>query len=234
MVNFYSNWEKSLNSNIDDDSFYYAFLNNKDEVKNVTNTGNSMELIQMLSVLEKVDFNKMLELAADIGESQTITPFEIPCYSNFDNGMYRLNEILEFAPGGLTYMEIGYQLVQSHSKGAREKYGENHSKLAAMASLVSIERKGKIIVTNTALGSYFSSFSIIKKDRIIKLLLLQNQFIQYYLAELKNNQFKYRNTVVCLSDSTAARRRNNVRVLLRFLLQGTNFEQNFNSIDWQV
>ena len=124
--------------------------------------------------------------------------------------------------------------MESETQLARMKYGENHSKLAEVMSLVEIRPTRPAIVKNTALGKYLAYIPIQDKENVLKKLLLRNVVIQRIIRDAMQNQASYKNIAVNLKKSTAYRRRTSIKYLIEFILQGTSFEYLVSQIDWQV
>ncbi len=156
-----------------------------------------------------------------------------PSKTSFGAATNRLPEILEFSPEGLSFAEIGYQLVKSPNDSAGTKYGENHAKLAEMLDLVKIHNRPSK-VKSTKLGKYLLGFKPEEKVELLKRLLLRQFLIKKLIHDAGEGNVEYISEVRLLSKSTAARRGRNVRMLLDYILEGTDDEARIQRIDWDV
>lgn len=116
-----------------------------------------------------------------------------------------------------------------HSKleGACKKYGENHSKLAAELSFVTLTKNGSFYVKNTALGSFTISLTKECKYELIKRLALRNKFIKNIICKAKNGIIYYSSLASkVLSESTVNRRKSNVKFLTMLILENEHIKNN--------
>ena len=124
--------------------------------------------------------------------------------------------------------------MNSVKPGARVKYGENHSKLAAMMSLVTISSNRPAIVRATRWGTYLTRYDWRSKEEVLRKLLLRDLCVKTVVKSALIGPTTYRDVVKVLSTSTAIRRRTNVRCLVEFVLSGTDREEVLSRIDWEV
>ena len=120
---------------IEDNAAIISFLTGSESALAPLYNGTEQELEQVFTVLDSIPIEHFFDVIETLELERELVPADVPCFSNFENGASRLNELLEFEPDGLTFSDAGYQLMNSVKPGARVKYGENHSKLAAMMSL---------------------------------------------------------------------------------------------------
>lgn len=143
----------------------------------------------------------------------TITAKMIPQFSDFNDGVYRVVEILEKeGDRGLTFDEIGWFLQRQHKKkGAHKKYGENHTKLSELLGLIKIDNSTPMKSFLTDLGRTFYCADKKEKESMLREQLLNMAMVQDILKvfndsfDLKKYLMKY------LSEKTAKRRRPNVK-----------------------
>lgn len=233
-MNDYSNWKDRATFN-DEKSYIEALILNCAPFNSIILSGDDEELACLCSIIRNTRFDLFYYVAKSIQEEFVPSPADIPCFSTFDNGAYRLNELLLFESKGLHFSQIGYKMVKSDKDTARIKYGENHAKLARMMSTVTITDSKPFTVKNTALGSYLTKMGAESRESILRITLLQDKFVRYFIQQLQNDAFvKYRTIVSCLSDSTAYRRKTSVKQLMEFLLKGSTVESELDRIDWTV
>jgi hypothetical protein len=231
-MNFYTVWHDAMILGINDNSIIYDFLNKTEISKSTLEIGEVQDQTNVYATLGMVPLEHLFEIVATIDSDMAFTPADIPCFSTFENGANRMTELLEFAPDGLSFSEIGYQLIKASHIGAQTKYGENHAKLAQMMSLVSITNTRPAIVNSTPWGRFLLKYTLEDKCDVLKKLLLRNAFIQKLIAEAFNGFVSYRNISQCLSDSTSYRRRTSVKILVEYILKDTNKELCLNNIEW--
>lgn len=234
-MNFYSVWSDVIDLGVDDTEFIRSFLSCLQSSLTPLNEGTQEDLLEVIEALNKVSVNRIVECIAEADIASKLETADISCFSNFKNGAIRLNELLEFAPNGLTYSEIGQQLINAPTQTAQIKYGENHAKLAASMSLVTIDdthRPG--IVKATALGHFLTGYSMEAKSEIFRKLFMRNPCVKYILFHAKNGGACYHDVVKTLSDSTAYRRRTSVRHIMEFILNTPESRYLLNEIDWEM
>ena len=228
-MNVFETWQETLykyNNHI------AQFLVGDEEYKAILVNGTKKEIEQVISILLDIPFNRFIEELKTLYIEPSFVPSEIVQFSNYENAVIRLPEILDFPPYKLCFDEIGKLLHNSKSEGACKKYGENHAKLAACLDLVTIERHGSCVVKNTALGKYLTSIPMKDKKELFRRLFLRDRFIQFIVQKALSGQVKYVDTVKCLSLTTANRRRSNVKCVLEEILKNTDYEYVLDNIIW--
>lgn len=216
-MSFYSTWYDVRALGIDDSAFIKSFLERSNVSLSVLSDGSDQEIATAMQVLVALPEKEIIRVISG-GDEIHLLPADVPCFSTFLNGAVRLNELLEFAPEGLTYAEIGYQLVGAANQLAQIKYGENHAKLAAMMSLVTISDHRPANIRATALGHYLVAMPYEEKSVVLKKLTLRDPCIQAIVRAATTGEANYRKVVENLSDSTAYRRRTSVRCAVEFAL----------------
>ena len=229
---FYAEWITKKNTRYEFD-FIVKFLAADEETIGVFHEGTQAELGTAISVITSVPMTVFVQCIDQMDFSSDVESIDVPQFSSFDAATNRLPEILEFAPEGLVFKEIGYQLVKSPNDSAGTKYGENHAKLAEMLDLVEIHSRPSK-VTSTKLGKYLLGFQPEEKKELLKRLLIRQYIIRKLIYEAGKGSVEYMNEVLSLSKSTAARRGRNVKMLLDYILIGTGEEARINRIDWSV
>lgn len=234
-MNFYRTWNETISLNVDDTAFLSSFLDSSVPSLDILHNGSDEDISYFFDVMVKVTHLRMVDYIASANLDDSLNASVIPCFSTFDNGAVRLNELLEFAPSGLTYAEIGYQLTSTPNQLAQIKYGENHAKLAEKMSLVLIKSVPRpAMVTTTALGHYLTKFKIEDKFIFLQKLLLRDRCVQKIVHDAANGTAKYREIVETLSSSTAYRRRTSVKSVVEFALNCDETRALLEKIDWEM
>ena len=234
MGKFYENWYEKRKNGTDDSDCLISFIRGTSDSLQPLFEGNDTELTTVFSVLKQVPIEDFLAVVQREEIERELTPADVPCFSTLENGASRLNELLEFEPDGLTFADAGYQLMNSVKPGARVKYGENHSKLAAMMTLVTISSTRPAIVRATRWGTFLTRYDWRSKEGVLRKLLLRDLCVKTIVKDALIGSTSYRNAVKVLSTSTAIRRRTNVKCLIEFVLSGTDREEVLSRIDWEV
>ena len=234
MGKFYENWCEKRKNGTDDSDCLISFIRGTTESVQPLLEGSDTELATAFSVLKQIPIGDFLSVVQQEEIPRELIPADVPCFSTLENGASRLNELLEFEPDGLTFADAGYQLMNSVKPGARVKYGENHSKLAAMLSLVTISSNRPAIVRATRWGTYLTRYDWRSKEEVLRKLLLRDLCVKTVVKSALIGPTTYRDVVKVLSTSTAIRRRTNVRCLVEFVLSGTDREEVLSRIDWEV
>lgn len=230
-MNFYELWDFARCKEMNESSFLIDFMRKTDFSDEIFLNGTHDELLLAISILLSTSIDSFIELVD--GEYTDLTPDSIVQFSTFEHALFSINKLIHFHDGGMSFSELGKEIMNSKQEGACKKYGENHSKLAAVMSLVKLERDGSFIVNNTSLGDF--SISMEKEDKIAlaKRLLLRNSFILRIISDAKNGNCDYMELAShYLSESTALRRKGNVRFLVNLILEGTDYQYLLKNIVW--
>ena len=232
-MSFYSTWYDVRALGIDDSAFIKSFVERSNVSLSVLSDGSDQEIATAMQVLVALPEKEIIRVISG-GDEIHLLPADVPCFSTFLNGAVRLNELLEFAPEGLTYAEIGCQLVGAANQLAQIKYGENHAKLAAMMSLVTISDHRPANIRATALGHYLVTMPYEEKAVVLKKLILRDPCIQAIVRAATTGEAHYRKVVENLSDSTAYRRRTSVRCAVEFALDLPEIRDLLDRIVWDL
>lgn len=73
-----------------------------------------------------------------------------------------------------------------------------------------------------------------KEKGALHKMLLRDICVKTMVKAAPAGPVRYRTIVSCLSDSTAGRRKSNVKFLINFVLSGTEYEDILIKIDWTV
>ena len=232
-MDFYTSWEESKLKGLDDSHYIRSFLSATPDSLSPLVSGEVNQVEMAYHILSLIPIEHFFAVLKSVEIERQIQPQDVPCFSSFENGAARLNELLEFETDGLSFPDAGYQLINATSEGARTKYGENHSKLASMMSLVSITYHHRALIKPTSFGSYLTRFEMADKKSALQKLLLRDVCVKTIVRAALNGQVRYRDAVSNLSTSTAYRRRTNVRFLIEYVLGGTECEDALSRIDWE-
>ena len=234
MSNFYAEWYEKRNTGVSDLDYILSFIHSDEKTLHPLLIGNDTELSTAFDALSLVPIEEILNVIKTEPITGTLTPADVPCFSTFEMGAHRLNELLVFEPEGLSFSDAGYQLMNSIQDGARKKYGENHSKLATIMSLVRVSYAHRTaLVTPTAWGQYLTKYELDQKRDILQKLLLRDLCVRTIVKEALDGPANYRNIVAFLARSTAVRRRSNVKYLVEYALTGTDYEYVLARINWE-
>lgn len=181
------------------------------------------EISTLISKSEKKIKYKFTDRANDLshtGYSGEISTDTIPQFSNFEDGAYRVVEILTRESNrGLTFDELG-QYLQGSGKNivAYKKYGENHAKLAELLDFVTITHTKPRKVILTKLGRFFNKSDSLKKIEILKSQIYRMAIIKDIIIKHTNESFDFMEYLnMYLAKTTAKRRAPNIRTLFGFL-----------------
>ena len=161
-----------------------------------------------------------------------IKPNDIPQFSKFDD-IYMVIRVISDSPEkNLNWEKIGYYLCPKEaSSAAKTKYGENHYKLAVQLGLA---YPGKNIRLTPLGNEIYSIKDEDVRNKIVARLVLRIPIIQVALLNAENKRI---NMFDCLkkylSESTAVRRRPNVKTLLA-LLDSITTNDNMRNVFWNI
>lgn len=233
-MTFYTTWSDVRTLGVDDEAFFKSFLQYSAASLKQLYEGNHDELAFATHFLENIPIERFVETIIRMEVSDKLQTTNIPCFSSFLHGAVRLNELLEFAPNGLSYTNIGHQIMNSTSQKAQIKYGENHAKLAEMMSLVTIDNHKPSVVRSTALGHFLTSIPWLNKVDLLRKLLLRNQCVQLLICQAYSGEGTYRSIAQYLSASTALRRRSNVKCFIELVLEPESLQHLVHRINWDI
>ena len=229
-MNFFGEWEKNL-ENI---KYFHAFLAEKDYVTQILKSGSAMEEEQAFHVLQKIPLERFIDCICRLCPKHDFDKSDVPIFSNFERAAIRVPELLEFSENGLTFDELGYQLMQCKKEAAKKKYGENQGKIAELCGLAEITNQRPRIVTLTSFGKYVIPYSAEEKIPVLKKMILRNAYLQCLIKRASVGPVNYSDTVSCLAKSNQERRRTNVSHLMEFIFKGSKRESILRNIDWRA
>lgn len=231
-MNFFEEWKR----NLENVKYIYAFLAEKDYVNETFLHGSPWEVQQACEVLVGIPLERFLDCICRFQPKGDFSKADVPIFSNFERSVIRVPELLSFAPEGLTFSELGYQLMQCANEVAQKKYGENQSKLAALCGVVAIGNERPRVVRLTALGRYLVPLPPEEKMAVFQRMVLRNGYLQYFIHEVAGSKdsISYKETVSCLAPSNQKRRGPNVHYLMNFIFKGSKRKSVLQRIDWKV
>lgn len=226
-MDFYMKWSSMLNNDIECKKFINKFLNKEPETLDVFHSGTKDELAFACNLLLNIPIDKFIEC---IDVDKMCSCDMIFQYSNFEHATINVSKILKYVESPLTFAQIGKLLINAKEDGACRKYGENHSKLAKEMSMVFIDKSYISEVKNTSFGDFSVGLSETTRIELIRRLALRNNFIQKIVYYAKNGFVNYME-LVCyiLSESTAIRRKSNVKYITYLILKDNDL---WNNIVW--
>ena len=231
-MSLFSLWMNNIKTSIDSD-FYSSFLDfHNTSINYVLEKGTGTDIKEAIALLTIIDSELLIQHMPRIGLFRLFEPADVPVFSTFEIGVKRINELLFFESSGMTFEELGYQIVKAPKKGANIKYGENHAKLAKFFRLVLFSQTRPTKVTNSSIGNYLVRCEDEQRAAILKKLVLRIPFIQTIILKAMNGNVSFKEEVSFLSEKTALRRKGNVRQLMEFGLKETSYKYLLKRVEW--
>lgn len=227
---FYQEWTRSKEDGVDCSRFALSFLDYSEESVQPFLIGSVDEVVSAIKLLLSVSVDELLCL---IKTDIVFSSKDIFQYSNLEDAIVTLCNILEYESEALSFFEAGQKLTKSDSELACVKYGENHIKLAEALSLVKLEKinyKNAQKARITSLGSVFARLSSAEKYELIRRLALRNSFVKSLIYNAKNEEITYCSLASrVLSGQTILRRKHNVEIIVDIILADHPIK---NNIRW--
>lgn len=170
----------------------------------------NVELIDIIQILKEP---KLLE---------NILPSNIPQYSQMRDAVHKvINITYESREEGLTFSKLGYYLDgKNKNEVARKKYGENHSKFAALLDLISVSAPNNINhVALSVLGHAYYKLPTKEREALVARLAFRIPIIQHIFLDALDKEVTVSEYMHGLSEQTKKRRKSNVIDLINFLKQ---------------
>lgn len=228
---FYNLWNNIKNGGISDLSFIECFLKRNGLSENAFRNGSDDDLLALCNFMYSYDINMMIG-AIDSSYLSSLTPDMIVQFSNFKCGIEDVPRIIFEQNRELKFDEIGELLLGKRDPGAMKKYGENHSKLAELFSLVELSDTKPTLVKNTNFGNFCVMIDERLKMKMFRILAMRDPLIKNLIFRAKNGHCSYKAEASCLSESTMIRRRSNVKTIFEFILKNTDFEYLIDVVEW--
>lgn len=180
----------------------------------------------IIDVLLKYSINEIIDILKETEELEEVTPENIPQFSDINDSYYRVLKVLiETNESDMNFSDMGYYLridenANRSKDGALKKYGENHSKLAALMDLVLINKSGHSSYINPSeLGRVFYNLDDNEKENIICKQMLRIPIIRNAVFS-KDQSLSIDKDIEVLSKTTQKRRRSNVITMLKLINEG--------------
>ncbi|QRN84664.1 hypothetical protein JR334_06620 [Clostridia bacterium] len=175
----------------------------------------------ILKTINKTSVRKIIDIIeADATSIQDISAKNIPQYSSI-NSIDDVIRIVESNPG-CNYQLIGYFFNKTGSKGAQTKYGENHYKTASLMHLTTKHQPFSV----SYIGKEYIEFDDDVRKEIRTKLFLLIPIIQKSVIDARYHEVNMMGILRnYLSESTAIRRRPNVRTMLEYVCKSIDSEE---------
>ena len=181
---------------------------------------------EMLLNVELIDIIHMLKKAKTL---ENILPSNIPQYSKMNDAIHTLIDILHRScEENMTFDEIGYYLGgKDKNEIAQRKYGENHSKFAALLDLASVSAPNNVNhIALSVLGRAYNEFPIKKQEALVARLAFRIPIIQFIFLNALEKEVIVSDYMHGLSEQTKKRRKPNVVDLINYLNKYATKEMN--------
>lgn len=187
------------------------------------------EIFQLLLDTKTEDIITIIE--SNMSDIKKITAANIPQFSNIDHLEVVLDIVL--SNENATFEDIGYYFNKDGKVGAQRKYGENHYKLCSQLGLTSVKKPFEL----SFLGKAYRKLSKDDKEEIKTKLALRIPIIQSIIIDAQHKEVVISKRLgQYLSDSTALRRRSNIRVLVTRICNSVSAELKdtiTNNLNWK-
>jgi hypothetical protein len=175
--------------------------------------------MDLIDALKEVKMRDILSIIDHAEKLKKLEMSMIPQISDLEDATNNILSVL-VDNTEMSFREIGAVLDNGMAKGevAQRKYGENHSKLAAMLDLVWINdsSNGKV-VSLTPIGKHLSVLSRDERRTIIQKLYFRIPVIQHLFKESFKNEVFIKKILeaVMMRDSTIERRRSSILKIIQ-------------------
>ena len=167
-----------------------------------------------------ITISEVFEVVRNNPSLENVLPSNIPQFSSFADVYIETPKILGLSGQAMTYDELGIYLDNGKEKNkvAQRKYGENHSKLAALLDLAVITAPNNSYkVTLSVFGIAFNNRNDYEKKKLAARLLLKVPIIQKILIGAISSEIDIEVELSCLSGQTKKRRKPNIVSLIQFI-----------------
>lgn len=230
-MSFYDDWEKAIETNDTAEDYIIRFLDFSPDSVSVFEDGEKADVLTAIKLLLSIPISSFID---GITHPYDFTTKEVFQYSKLEDATDTLCNILEYEEFTLSYEEAGQRLVHAPNQYANIKYGENHSKTAALLSLVVIrpipERRCNM-VRISSLGSVMTLLSKDEKEEVLRRLAIRNPFMKTLIYQAKCGEASYVKEVSkVLSGQTIVRRKHNNEIVMNMILKDDPLK---DRIRWQ-
>lgn len=174
---------------------------------------------EMLLNVELIDIIQMLKKPTSL---ENILPSNIPQYSQMSDAIHEVVDILRRSgKKDLTFSDVGYYLGgKDKNEVAQKKYGENHSKFAALLDLTSVYAPNNVNhIALSVLGHAYCGLTTEKQEALVARLAFRIPIIQHMFIDALEKEVIVSEYMHGLSEQTKKRRKTNVIDLINFLKQ---------------
>ena len=207
---FYSRtYEKDINKKM----LYYNYDFPTEEVENYVR--------QILCV----PVEQFIQRDITMETAEAITPKDVFQFSTLEAGTDHICQVLNEAGNpGVTFIQAGKLLLDDGSQRkdmAYIKYGENHLKTAEALGLL-YELTHTYFVS--CVGMIYLNLNEEDRKKLNVRLFLRNKFIARLIKATASANVDARQFLYMLSDSTYIRRKSNIKCILRYLQDSTEYD----------
>ena len=157
--------------------------------------------------------------------TEAITPGDVFQFSSLEAGTTQICRVLhEEGNTGVTFIQAGKLLLDDgkmRKNLAYTKYGENHLKTAeAIGLLYELTRTYFV----SCIGEIYLKLNEDERKKLNVRLFLRNKFIARLIKATSVAKVDARQFLYMLSDTTYIRRKSNIKCILRYLLDSTEYD----------
>lgn len=174
------------------------------------------------NVLINTSIAEIIGILKHIEIKDSIQPSNIPQFSNIKEAIHTvIRKIYDSGLVSMTYDDLGFHLDgKFKNKIAQKKYGENHSKFAALLDLTVITSpKNSNQIELSVLGKAYYKLDEKTREKLAARLALRIPIVQALLKDASYEQVFITDYMYGLSDETKKRRKPNIINLLNFIKQ---------------
>lgn len=207
---FYS---RTYENDINKKMLYYNYDFPTEEVENY------VRQILCVPVEQFIQWDITMETA------EAITPKDVFQFSTLEAGTDHICHVLNEAENpGVTFIQAGKLLLDDGTQRkdmAYIKYGENHLKTAeALGLLYELTRTYFV----SCVGMIYLKLNEEDRKKLNVRLFLRNKFIARLIKATATANVDARQFLYMLSDTTYIRRKSNIKCILRYLLESTEYD----------
>ena len=207
---FYS---RTYESDINKKMLYYNYVFPKEEVANY--------IQQILCI----PIESLIQHDIQMETTEAITPKDVFQFSTLEAGTDHVCQALSSAGNpGVTFIEAGKLMLNDgtlRKDMAYIKYGENHLKTAeALGLLYELTRTYFV----SCIGEIYLTLNEEDRKRLNIRLFLRNKFIARLIKATATGKVDARQFLYMLSDTTYIRRKSNIKCILRYLQESTEYD----------
>ena len=171
---------------------------------------------KIASLLVRGKYSEILKILDNSKLSRDLDVSNIPQFSSIYMATHDILQILYELGGSHTYTDIGGLVDSGEIKTdvAKNKYGENHSKLITLMDLTfigKVNRKKQVFIT--PMGQYFNAINEEERDNLKKKLFLRIPIIQRVLKDAKEMEVDIESILCTFMDGKTTRERRTSSIL---------------------